>query len=478
MPDLGGFDVGRATWAILLSVAFWLLVQTELNPERSDVFDLAVEPTNVPAGLIVVNQADWRAVQVRLAAPRDVFSQLRASQLRAYVDVKGAGPGQASFPVEVPAPDPLVRVSDPVPARVTVRLEELARKTVPVRATLDGSPPFGYRPGRATLNPSTITISGPTSFVRQVESATVDVRLEGVTTDVNVMLPPLLLDGQGERVAGNAPGAEITPASVQAQVPITQQVSYKEVGVRPVVRGSVPPGYWVQSVSVDPAVVTAIAEPRVLGTVDAIDTDPIDLTGVATSFTRPVALQVPGDIVLARSDQPLVSVQIAALTMRQSIRVPVRVLNTAPGLFLASDVPIVEIVANGPTDQGLSAADVQANVDTSGLDAGSYSLPVRFMLPERFQVEQLQPASVPVVLREATAAASTLTPAPTTPPATAESLESSPSPLPTASAPPAPSPTATEAIPGTLTATPARTQTAVPRTPTRTPTPRPTATER
>src|SRR3954469_15816704 len=109
MPDLGGFDIGRATWAILLSVAFWLLVQTELNPERFDVFDVAVEPTNVPTGLIVVNQADWRTVQVRLSAPRDVFATLRASNLRAYVDLKGAGPGQATFPVEVQQPDPLVR---------------------------------------------------------------------------------------------------------------------------------------------------------------------------------------------------------------------------------------------------------------------------------------------------------------------------------------------------------------------------------
>jgi hypothetical protein len=261
-------------------------------------------------------------------------------------------------------------------------------------------------------------------------------------------------------------------------VPITQQVSYKEIGVRPVVRGSVPPGYWVQSVSVDPAVVTAIAEPRILGTVDAIDTEPIDLTGVATSFTRPVSLQVPGDIVLARNDQPLVSVQIAALSMRQSIRVPVRVLNTAPTLFLASDVPIVEIVASGPTDQGLSAADVQATADAAGLDAGSYVLPVRIVLPDRFQAEQLQPASVPVVLREATAVASTPAPSPATPASTPEPLEISPSPLPSATPPPSASPTATEGITGTPTAVPSRTTTAVPRTPTRTPTARPTATER
>src|SRR5919202_6207150 len=220
MPDFGGIDLGRAALAIALSVSFWLLVQTELNPERSDVFELAVEPTNVPTGLVVVNQADWGTVRVRLAAPRDVFSNLRASQLRGYVDLKGAGPGQATFPVEVPSPDTLVRVGDPSPARVTVRLEELVRKTVPVRGTLDGSPPFGYRPGRPTLNPNTITIAGPTSFVRRVESAAVDIRLEGATSDLNTTLPPVLLDARGERVPASAPGAEIQPPGIQMQLAI------------------------------------------------------------------------------------------------------------------------------------------------------------------------------------------------------------------------------------------------------------------
>src|SRR5205823_1877087 len=82
-------------------------------------------------------------------------------------------------------------------------------------------------------------------------------------------------------------------------------------------------------------------------------------------------------------------------------------------------------------------------------------------------IEQLQPASVPVVLREATAVASPPTPAPATPPPTPESVELSPSPLPSPTAPPSASPTPAEAITGTPTASPPRTITAVPRTPTR-----------
>jgi|SRR5579884_323363 len=484
MPDFGAFDFGRAAWAIALSVAFWLLVQTELNPERSDVFDVAIEPTNVPAGLVVVNQADWGTVRVNVSAPRDTFSQLRASQMHAYVDLKAAGPGQATFPVEVPSPDPLVRVGDPTPSRITVRLEELTRKTLPVRGTLDGSPPFGYRPGRASLNPNTITVSGPTSFVRRVESAAVEIRLDGVTSDINTTLPPVLLDARGERVPANVPGADIQPPGIQVQLPITQQVSYKEVGVRPVLQGSVPPGYWVQSVSVDPAVVTAIAEPQALNPVDAIDTEPIDLSGATASFSRPVGLQVPQGLVLARNDQPVVSVQIEPVTMSQSLRVPVRVLGVAPTLFLASDVPIVEVTASGPAERGLSVADVAATVDASGLDAGAYTLPVQVRLPSGYQLDSVQPASVGVQLQEpgAVAPSPTAAPPPTTVP-TPEPIEVSPTEQPTATATPVPTTTTTTTASPTPAGTatraatsspPARTTTAAPRT--RTPTPAATPT--
>jgi YbbR domain-containing protein len=484
MPELPGVDLGRAVWAIALSVAFWLLVQTELNPERSEVFDVAAEPTNVPSGLLVVNQADWRTVQVRLSAPRDVFAQLRSSQLRAVVDLRGAGPGQATFPIEVPPPEPLVRVGEPNPSRVSVRLEELARKTVPVRATLDGSPPFGYRPGRPTVSPNTLTISGPISFVRRVEFASVDVRVDGVTSDVNTTVTPVLIDAQGERVPATAPGAEVQPAGVQVQLSVTQQVSYKEVGVRPILRGNVPPGYWVQSVTVEPSVVTAIAEPQALSGVDSIDTEPIDLSGATASFSRPVALQVPQGLVLARSDQPLVTVQLVAVTMQQSLRVPVRVLGVEGDLYLASEVPVVEVAASGPADQGLSAADVQATVDATGLEVGRHVLPVRVRLPERYELAGLQPGSVAVVLQEASA----LAPTPTLPPPTVAppaepspaAIDMSPTAAPTASATAAPSPTpsATSAVTPTRSATPTRTPTPAPRTPTRTATPRPTATER
>jgi YbbR domain-containing protein len=483
MLELGALDVGRGILALALSAALWLVVQGELNPERSDLFELQVEARNVPSGLVITNEADWRVVQVRLSAPRDVFAQLRPNQLRAYVDLNRASPGETRVPVTVPVPDAQVRVGEPNPRAVVVRLEELTSKTVPVRARLEGSLPFGYRPGRPAVSPETLTINGPASYVRRVDAAQVDVRLDTATADVDSRLQPALVDGQGERLAATAPGLQVQPPTVRVQLPITQQVGYKEVGVHPVLRGAVPAGYWVERVAVEPAVVTVIGEPQLLGDVAMVDTEPVDLSAATAGFTRQATVQVPPGLSLARPEPVAVSVQIAPLALRQSLRVPVSLQNVASELFLRSEVPIVELTASGPADDGLSAAEVQASVDAAGLGPGTYTLAVRARVPDRYVVEDVRPTAVRVVLEDARV----LAPVPPPPP---EPVASAPAPEPTASpteAPATPTPRPTDAPPiavdvPTLSPTPmgTPTPTATARvaspSPTRTVTPTPRAT--
>ena len=475
MPSFGGIDLVRAAWAIALSLALWLVVQTELNPERSDVFQLPVEARNVPTGMVVTNEADWRLVSVRMSAPSDVFAQLRTGELRAYVDLSRARPGEDRYRVQVPQPDPLVRSAEPNPNTVVVRLEELTRKTVPVTTRLEGNLPFGYRAGRPIVDPATLTLAGPASFVRRIESAAVEVRLDAVTSDLDTTLPATLLNAQGERVPATAPGVDVQPPTLHVQLPITQQVGYKEVGVHPTLRGAVAPGYWVERVAVDPAVVTIIGEPQPLGAVESLDTEAVDLAGATAPFTRQVSVQVTTGVSLARAEPLTLSVQVAPVSLRQTLRVPVTVQGVSGDLLLASEVPIVGVTASGPADQGLSIADVRANVDASGLGDGAYTLPVRLTLPSGYQLDEVSPPSVRVVLQTVGAVSPTPPPAPALaptaePPNTALEPTQTPAPIPlvTSTVPP---PTATASSTST-----ARTATATATGRTRTPTPSPTLT--
>ena len=76
--------------------------------------------------------------------------------------------------------------------------------------------------------------------------------------------------------------------------------------------------------------------------------------------------QPPAGLSLARAEPVAVTVEVAPLTLRQSLRVPVTLQNVGEDVYLASDVPIVELTANGPAEDGLNPSEVQASVNAAG----------------------------------------------------------------------------------------------------------------
>ena len=152
------------------------------------------------------------------------------------------------------ASDPQVKVLEVVPSTVSIRLEEIREQTIPVKVNLIGNVPFGYVYGVPTVEPEVVVASGPASLVQTVETASVDVRLEGISVDIDSAFHPLPVDSSGSTVRS----VQLTPQTVKIRIPVQQQVSYKQVGVRAFINGDVAPGYWVESVEVDPPTVTVI----------------------------------------------------------------------------------------------------------------------------------------------------------------------------------------------------------------------------
>jgi YbbR-like protein len=108
--------------AIGFSVALWLYVMTS---ERSDLILTApLEFEGVPPGLALTAER-LDSVDVQLHALRGSLARLSPDQIKARVNLSGAGPGEIAVPVlpeqvAVPAGITVVRVN---PSRIRVVLE-------------------------------------------------------------------------------------------------------------------------------------------------------------------------------------------------------------------------------------------------------------------------------------------------------------------------------------------------------------------
>src|SRR4029077_12728694 len=147
--------------------------------------------------------------------------------------------------------DERIRVLSSEPDVMTVQLDELRTRTVPV--TVDrGTPPAGVEVGATTVDPETVAVTGPASVVDTVVSAkaTVVIQPDGFTIDQEV--PLTAIDQLGNPVSP----INVDPTSAHVHIPVFTDKSSKTGPVTPVITGSPAGGFEIASVIVVPPTVT------------------------------------------------------------------------------------------------------------------------------------------------------------------------------------------------------------------------------
>ncbi len=166
-----------------------------------------------------------------------------ASTFKATVDLANvpAGTGPVLVPVQVISLDPTeIQVIGYTPDRVTIDLDTVAEKQVPVRIE-QPPPPAGLTTGDTVVEPSTVTVSGPTSKVDTVVAVRADVIIQpsGISIDQDVPVVPI--DANGQQVSP----IELDPDVVHVTIPVFQDVRNRSLPVTPVVTGTPAPGFEI-----------------------------------------------------------------------------------------------------------------------------------------------------------------------------------------------------------------------------------------
>ncbi|MHB1160053.1 MAG: CdaR family protein [Chloroflexota bacterium] len=399
---------GLAALALLVSISLWVLVINDQNPERTDTtdFSIPVEITKVPPGLVVMNSPE--PVRFKIRAPKDKWAGIRTASFRASVDLSRQGPGIQAVPVMSEVSDPQVKVLEVVPATVSVRLEEIQERTLPVKVNLVGNVPFGYVYRAPKVEPEVVVASGPASVLQGVQTASVEVRLEGITVEIDSAFHPVPADSTGSPVRN----VQLSPQTVNVRLPVDQQVSYKQVGIRPSVTGNVASGYWIESVTADPSSVTVVGDPKVLAGINFLETEPLNLGGSSTSVVQDLKIAVPQGISLVQQQTTRVRVTVSALQTSQVVRLAPQVINLDPKLQVIGAPSYLEVALQGPAPimQGVRLDTVMVTLDASGLGEGVHSVQATVSAPPALSVVSVSPQTVDLAL----APAATSTPVPPT----------------------------------------------------------------
>jgi hypothetical protein len=205
--SLAGSNFGLKALALIVAVGLWLAGHRDT--ERA--IEVPLEFRNIPADLMVMdNRVDY--VVLRVMGPRTSVSTLDADNLKLSLDLDGAKSGLLSYPLatndfNVPRGVTVARITPPV---VHLRLEPVAKRTLPVSVRLSGRPLAGYRIAQTTVRPENVVVQGPADEVRRMSA------VETVPIDVEAAR-----NGIKRRVRLSNDGKPLSIAPDQVEVVIT-----------------------------------------------------------------------------------------------------------------------------------------------------------------------------------------------------------------------------------------------------------------
>jgi hypothetical protein len=297
--------LGAIALATLLYAGLALSQNARVWPGR-----VPIEAVNQPSGAFMLESLG-DVTTIRYYAPADVAARISSSDFQALVDLSSVTPAQGGAPVSVPVQvvplDPRIKVLDFQPDRVSVRLDPVITRTVPI--TVDrGTVPPGLQIGDPVLSAQTAAVRGASSLVEQVESVSARVAIDPTGINVDGEVDLVALDARGDLVAP----VDIEPDRVHVTIIVGRESASRSLPVTPDLSGSPAAGWSVRSVTVEPIVVTVRGPLDAVAAMTSIQTAPIALAGRRADLTTTVDLVAPQGVEVVDGGQVRVTVVISA----------------------------------------------------------------------------------------------------------------------------------------------------------------------
>jgi YbbR domain-containing protein len=359
-----------------------------------------IQRINQPNGAYVITQ-QLPTVDVHYRQSRETTGTPGTDSFAATVDLsqydmQRAGQPQ-SLPVQVRSLADGVTSLDFAPQQVTVTLDVLDQREVPV--FLDrGDVPATLELGTPVLSADNVIARGPRSLVNQVVRAEARVAIDASGIDVNEQVHLQAVDAAGQPVSS----VELTPDTISVQIPVTTQETSKTVPVQPRIAGSPAAGFQITQVVVDPPTVTLRATPDKLADLIAVATDPINVQGLTANRDFIVKPVLPTGTRLLGSAGSTVRVRVVIGPAQASKTFLVGVVcrNVPSGDSCLPQVGQISMTLSGsqPALAGLKASSFTPFLDVSGLGPGTHDVTPQIVLPQGINLVAFAPVQVTVVI--------------------------------------------------------------------------------
>ncbi len=372
--------------ALALAIVIWLVIVNIEDPEKSRVMTV---PVSVENEEYLLDQGysyeiDGRSeVSFTVSGARTIIEDLSESDFKATADLSEINEDMDSVPIQIS----VTRFNSGLTLQkrtqyLDITVEKIISKDFEIQVEEKGTAPENRNVSIVSVNPSTVTVTGPESILSSVAEARVTVDISNSNDDFSRNEEITLWDESGKQVEDS----KITLSDRQATVQLSVDAR-KDVTLTAKTSGTPEEGYQVTSIECNPEKTTVAGADDALSALTGLEltSDELDVTDKNESFTVevPITNALPSGIILAEGAPSMTTVKVTIepyITKELTISTgQIAVKGLAEGYTLTFDEDTVDIVLKGREEDiaDIEAEDVTGSVDVSSLNAGNQSVTLK-----------------------------------------------------------------------------------------------------
>lgn len=379
--------------ALFCAVVLWGFVLTNQNPERVKTLtgvSLSFEGESdlIARKLVVYGNMDEVLPELTVKVSTELlnYSNLKAGDITATVSLRNIS-AIGEHTLEVHAVSSTGTVVSVSPSTVTVTVDRLSTKSIPVEVTTAGEQDDSYWYSEPVIANDEIEIEGALTALSSINRAVGVVDISDRHDAFSDAVTLSLLDSNGETVDPAKLYGDVPSVKVQMEIQPKKTVPLDLEGALTGV-DQLPSIYEIYSMFTLPGEVTIIGEQSVLSGIDSLQlsaldvlalydrdrTEALESEGVQLNIIIPDGVRIMGDITTVDA---YVSIREKRVS-KTFTGIPLSVTNRSDGYSYETSVQTMDITIIGRISfmNKLDARDIRLYIDATNLAAGSHTVTV------------------------------------------------------------------------------------------------------
>lgn len=368
---------------VIASFVLWLYIFNVENPMKEREISVPVQVINksnvVQSNLVLVGEENLNVKLTVKGNASDIYS-IKPQNFKLVTDLSSyvVKKGENKVPVEIKNSPSNVIVSNNENLWVKITLDDLKKKTVPIKVFVDGKVKEGFYAFQSSLKVKEAEISGPQEDVETVKYLAANCSVKDASKDVNTDIYLQPRNASGVLVKN----VTAVPNLVHITVPIKK---IKSVAVN--VKSEIPENNSGNIESLTPIQdkIDIAGDEDVISNINSLDTENVDLNSVYGKNVIEAKVLVPKGVILVNSSGTIkLKVNLNKQQIQKEMTLDIQIKNSNNNYTATLNPNKVTVNLSGTQNvmNNLSEQDVQCYVDVSSLSEGESSVPINVKLPD------------------------------------------------------------------------------------------------